>query len=386
MLQQDSFWRERVSGFRELSEEKIRKRMECLELRLEGPEFCVILFAPYLMEKEASQMDPLLLKLRNTVRDSYEKAGMACYTITDTYCNVVCVLSVSSGQEYRRLIKLTQRITNDLIKSCAVNMYVGIGQCVNRLSHLNRSRNTAAEALSLKFNFSEGNVIAAKDVMRYYSHNELEYGIYYDRILGCFYDGNPELLENRLTTLLALIRDNSDDPLNTTRNVCIELTAALLRVVREMGVSVSPGEGAVYTSIAQMGSVARIGEWFLNYCAVLMQKVSEARNHKTAQIIQQAERFIEENIRRSDVTLQAVSDYVGLSAPYFSSIFYQEKGIHISEYTNRVRVRQAQKELLETREKVNTIAKNLGFSSPSYFNNVFKRYTGTTPNRFREGK
>ena len=385
-LQQDSFWRERIFGFRELSEEKIRKRMACLNLHLEGPGYCVVLFAPYLMEKDASEIDRMLLKLQNHVRDGYKKAGMSCYTISDTYCNVVSILSVSSEEEYRKLYKLTQRIANELIKSNDVNMYVGIGETVELISQLNISKDTASEALSHKFNFSEGHVITAKDVKRYYHQSDVELKKHYDWILGCFYDGNLELLEIRLRNLFSAVRGTSDDPLDSIRNVCIELTATLLRVVRDMGVTDSPEMSRIYTYIAQMGSITEIGEWFLNYAAGMMQKVGELRKDKTQQIIEQAEHYIESNLSDPDLSLQSVSDYVDLSAPYFSNIFYRAKGIHISEYINRARIRQAQKYLLETTEKVTVIANNLGFSRPSYFNTVFKRYTGTTPNRFRERK
>lgn len=385
-LQQDSFWRERIFGFRELSEEKIRKRMECLNLHLEGPRYSVILFAPYLMEKEADEIDRILLKLQNSVRDGYKKAGISCYTISDTYCNVVSILSVPSEEAYRKLYKLTQRIANELIRNNAVKMYVGIGEEVELISRLYRSKDTAADALAHKFSFSEKYVITARDVKRYYHQTDMELKMHYDRILGCFYDGNQELLETRLQNLFSAVQDTSDDELDSIRNVCIELTATLLRVVREMGVTGSPEMSGIYTYIAQLGSITEIGEWFLNYCSGLMRKVGELRKDKTQQIIQQAERFIETNLGDPNLSLQAVSDYVDLSAPYFSNIFYRAKGIHISEYINRARVKQAQKYLLETGDKVITIADSLGFSSPSYFNSVFKRYTGTTPNRFREGK
>ena len=382
-LQQDSFWRERIYGFRELSEEKILRRMECLDLHLEGSGYCVILFAPYLMEKEADDIDKLLLKLRSSVRDGYRRAGMHCYTISDTYCNIVSILSVESEEEYRKLNRLTQRIAGELIRHHSVEMYVGIGESVDRLSLLNRSKDTAAEALAHKFHFSEGRVITARDVKRYYSQTEIELKKHYDWIMGCFYDGNMELLEVRLRNLFLAVGKDADDPLDSIRNVCIELTATLHRVARDMGVTGSPEMSGVYTHIAHLNSVTEISGWFLAYCAGMLQKVSELRKDKTQQILDLAEAYIEKNIGDQELSVQSVSDYVDLSAPYFSNIFFRAKGIHISEYINRIRVQKAQKYLLETNEKVAVIAGILGFSSPSYFNSVFRRYTGTTPNRYR---
>ena len=383
---QDSFLRERIYGYRELPEEKIRERMEHLNLRLPGPLYCVVLYAPYLFEKEAGEIDLLLLKMKNTVRERYTKAKITCYTVSDTYCNVVGVLSVSSKDEYWNIIRLTQRIAHELIHHYDVNMYVGVGETVDQLSQLNRSKDTAAEALAHKFNFSDEHVITAKDVKRYHNHGDLELKTHYDRILGCFYDGNLELLEIRLRSLFSAVQNASADALNSVRNICIELTATLLRVVQDMGITGSLEMSSIYTNIAQMNSIPEISEWFLNYCAGMMQKVSELRKDKTQQIIEQAEKYIAANLGNPDLTLQSVSDHVNLSVPYFSSIFYKATGFHISEYINRIRIKEAQKQLLETSKKVTVIAADLGFSSPSYFNSVFKRYTGTTPSRFRERK
>jgi len=385
-ISQDSFLRERIYGYRELSEEKIRKRMDLLNIRLEGPFYCVVLYAPYLAEKEADEIDSLLVKMKNTVAERYEKAGITCYTVSDTYCNVVAILSVQSEEQYRKIIMLTRRIVNEIIHHDDVNMYAGIGELANQISELNKSKDTAAEALAHKFSFSEEYVITAKDVKRYYSQADVELKIHYDRILGCFYDGNLELLEIRLRNLFSAVQEESSDALDSIRNVCIELTATLLRVVRDMGVASSPEMNGIYTYIAQMSSITEISEWYLNYCSGMMQKVGELRKDKTQQIIEQAESFIEENLGNPDLSLQTVSDHMNLSVPYFSNIFYRTKGLHISEYINRARIKQAQKQLLETTKKVTVIAGELGFSSPSYFNSVFKRYTGTTPSRFREWK
>ena len=385
-IQQDAFWRERIYGFRELSEEKICKRMECLDLHLAGPYYCVNLFASYIMEKDADEIDAVLFRLMRGVKEEYKKKGIDCYTITDTYCNVVSIHSIASDEEYRRMCRVTVGIAGELMRSCDVKMFVGIGEKVDKLSQLNKSKDTAAEALAYKFSFSEKNVITAKDIKKYYNQSDTELKMHYDRIMGCFYDENLELLEIRLKNLFDVVQATSGNSLDGIRNVCIELTATLLRVVREKGVAETPEISGVYTRIAQLGSVGEIRDWFLNYCAGMMQKVGELRKSKTQQILEQAERFIEENLGDPDLSLQTVSEHVGLSAPYFSNIFFQAKDMHINEYINRIRVRQAQKYLLETKDKAAVIARNLGFSSPSYFNNVFKRYTGTTPNSYRESR
>lgn len=380
---QDSFWRERVFGIRELSEEKINKRMESLNLRLEGPDYCVILFAPYLMEKEANQIDRILAGLLNNVRDEYCRNGIDCYTISDNYCNIVAILSLDSGKHYRRLNKITLKMTNELIRRYNVEMFAGIGEAVNRLSELPRSKDSASDALAYKFSFSEEHVISARDVRHYYSLSDIELRKHYDMVMGCFYDGNLELMAVRLNNLFTSVSTNSSNKLDSIRNVCIELTATLLRVVQEMGVVRTQEMDSIYTYIAQIESIPEISDWFISYSSRMLRAVGDLRKNKTQQILDLAERYIETNLGNPDLSVQSISDYVDLSAPYFSNIFFQSKGVHINEYVNRIRIQRAQQMLTESNAKVTNIARDLGFSSPSYFNSVFKRYAGVTPSQYR---
>lgn len=380
---QDAFWRERILGVRELTDEKIAARMEKLELHLAGPHYCVILFAPYLMEKEAGQIDKILVGLLKDVQEEYRRNNIPCYTISDNYCNVVTVLSLDSQTLYRKINKLTIKLTHDLISRYDVDMYVGVGETVDRISKLNRSKDTASDALAYKFTFSEEHVISARDVKQFYHKGDVELRKYYDMVMGCFYDGNLELMALRLHNLFSAVEETSSNKLDSIRNVCIELTATLLRVVQDMGVPRSSEMDGVYTFIAQMESIPEIGDWFLNYCARMLRHVNDLRNDKIQQIMEIAERYIENNLRDPALSVQTISDYVDLSAPYFSSIFFRTKGVHINEYINRIRVKYAQQMLVETNTKIVNIAANLGFSTPSYFNNVFKRYTGVTPSQYR---
>ena len=385
-LLRDAFWRERVYGFRELREEKIQKRMEYLDLHLTGSCHCVILFAPYLMEKEAEVIDRTLAAILNRVRDTYRSEGFECYTILDNYCNIVAILSLGSPARLQQVEGITTAMSGELIAEHEVEMFVGVGEPVERICDLAHSKHAAAEALAYKFTFSRDHVISARDVKRFYHQSETELKVHYDRVLGCFYDGNLDLMAVRLRSLFGQVEASVRDDLDGVRNVCIELTATLQRVVREMGIDSAPQMQGVYTQIARMNTAAEMENWFLELCSVLLRQVSEARKDKVRQILELAERYIEAHLGDPDLSIQSISDYVGLSAPYFGNIFSHAKNIHVNEYINRCRVRRAQQLLQETNDKVVEIARTLGFSSPSYFNSVFKRYTGVTPSRFRSSR
>ncbi len=84
-----------------------------------------------------------------------------------------------------------------------------------------------------------------------------------------------------------------------------------------------------------------------------------------------------------DLSLQHVAKIVHMSPKYFSRYFKQQTGVGFREYINEQRIKKA-KDLLDfTNEELHEIALSLGFRNQSYFTTVFKKNTGTTPNKYR---
>ncbi|MDR3147135.1 MAG: helix-turn-helix domain-containing protein [Treponema sp.] len=102
-----------------------------------------------------------------------------------------------------------------------------------------------------------------------------------------------------------------------------------------------------------------------------------------ASALRRAERFIWKNYTRK-VSLEEIATASGLSAPYFSTIFREEMGEHLSSHLNRLRVEKACTMLLETRTTLTEISESCGFEDQSWFSKIFKSYTGYSPGKYRE--
>lgn len=92
--------------------------------------------------------------------------------------------------------------------------------------------------------------------------------------------------------------------------------------------------------------------------------------------------YIRENYMQ-DIYLDLVATKLNLSPNYLSSLFKDKTGINFIDYLNSVRIDKA-RELLETGTKrINEIAVDTGYNSIHSFIRAFKRYTGKTPNEYR---
>ncbi|CAG7635441.1 AraC family transcriptional regulator [Paenibacillus allorhizosphaerae] len=85
-----------------------------------------------------------------------------------------------------------------------------------------------------------------------------------------------------------------------------------------------------------------------------------------------------------DIRLEQIAEQFYISPSYLSRIFKKITGFHFREYIQVVRVKEAQRLLLETKEKVLTIAEKTGFGHVAHFNTTFKKITGVTPLRYRK--
>ncbi|WP_099355506.1 AraC family transcriptional regulator [Fredinandcohnia onubensis] len=93
--------------------------------------------------------------------------------------------------------------------------------------------------------------------------------------------------------------------------------------------------------------------------------------------------FINQNYR-DDISLDTLAEVGHINKYYLAHCFKNDMKISPIEYLNQVRIREA-KILLETTDyNIANIAEFIGFSSQSFFTQVFKRTTNQTPSGYRK--
>jgi len=78
-----------------------------------------------------------------------------------------------------------------------------------------------------------------------------------------------------------------------------------------------------------------------------------------------------------------IVSHIGYSRTHVFSLFHKHTGLTPADYLQRMRVKRAQQLLGSTDMSAREVAAECGFSSPSVFNTVFRRLTGTTPLSWR---
>lgn len=94
-------------------------------------------------------------------------------------------------------------------------------------------------------------------------------------------------------------------------------------------------------------------------------------------------RYIKENYKKK-ISIDDLVEPLQTSATYLNQKFKEETGFPFNEFVNRYRIQQAIALLKEGDCKVYNVATETGFKDYKYFINVFKKYTGISPSKFKE--
>jgi AraC family transcriptional regulator len=92
--------------------------------------------------------------------------------------------------------------------------------------------------------------------------------------------------------------------------------------------------------------------------------------------------YIEKSLEH-DLSIEALAKIAGLSTHYFADMFHQSTGFTPHQYVCRRRVERAQHLLRNPKLSLIEVGYRCGFTSQSQFTTVFRRFTGSTPGKFR---
>lgn len=114
------------------------------------------------------------------------------------------------------------------------------------------------------------------------------------------------------------------------------------------------------------------------------QSIDNVMKKKTSDVLMlSAKDYIERNLS-SDLSIDMLADYLGISGSYFSLLFKQHFGDTFVEYVTKQRMEMAKSLLALSDKSVTVVGQMVGYAERRYFTRVFSKYTGMLPSEYRE--
>lgn len=381
------FLRSLLDGKREITEFEAQVRRKKLALQDLVLPCAIVCISPYFTNIRFEKKDELISNCSDYVCRLLEKAEYKYYCITNSYDNIQIILPTEANGFTTQIlndffIKMHQRFNRHF----DLELFIGIGSIVDLYSEISRSALEAMEMLAFKNQYADRGVINIVNTSRFRHYSLYGEDIMFARVLGRFQDGDLGMMAIRLDELIESIRRRPGVSTSAIRRTVIELAVNILHIASNANVDVDSilnGQD-IYNWVLKQTHTEVLTEWLLELSGKLLAKMEIQQETEEKQIIKQACDYVASHLNDPSLSLQSVSDAVGLSGAYFSQLFKTEKGIGLNNYISESRIVQA-KELLKMTDLKNAdIALQLGFTTPTYFGQVFKKSTGMTPSDYRK--
>lgn len=180
----------------------------------------------------------------------------------------------------------------------------------------------------------------------------------------------------------------ADNTLRQAKNILIVTVTLATRCAIEGGLDI---ESAYQLSdiYIQEGEKLQNAEaiYRLQYDMMLdfTRRVAQAQiPHDTTSDIYKSIQYIKQHTNQA-ISVSDVAVHVGKSRSYLSRCFKKELGFQMNEFIMRCKLEEAKSLLSYTDKPISEISNYLCFSSQAYFQNVFKKNYGITPNEYRRG-
>ena len=99
----------------------------------------------------------------------------------------------------------------------------------------------------------------------------------------------------------------------------------------------------------------------------------------------EVQKYINRNYFNENLSIAEVANVMKVSQAYLIRVFKRDLKMNFADYLTNVRIKNAIILMRDNELKLNDISKMVGYNTQHYFNNVFRKHVGISPQDYRIG-
>lgn len=133
--------------------------------------------------------------------------------------------------------------------------------------------------------------------------------------------------------------------------------------------------------LKEMENVENIEIWAYRKFEYILNLICENHGRRTSGTVKNAIAYMELHYT-SEICLEDVARYVGVSPQHFSKIFKTETGTNYVDWISELRIKQAKQYLDAGKHTIKEVCYLVGYKDPNYFSRIFKKLVGMSPSDY----
>lgn len=106
---------------------------------------------------------------------------------------------------------------------------------------------------------------------------------------------------------------------------------------------------------------------------------------KKSDMLIEVQKYINRNYFNENLSIAEVANVMKVSQAYLIRVFKRDLKMNFADYLTNVRIKNAIILMRDNELKLNDISKMVGYNTQHYFNNVFRKHVGISPQDYRIG-
>ncbi len=333
-------------------------------------------------------INEIMLNLKMWIKEVlYPYGHTISFELEKDSSTIVSILNSEEPPDYTGILSQLQMLLKNLNKEYLLKVTIGVGAGVDDVfSSIKAGFDSAEAALHCLFYLGAGRVISFEEIQESYTR-EINGGFPGEDDLRQFIHGHKTLSKQWMDSYLeGILGDSYLEPdilLDYLCTLMLSLNHSIQNIISEE--KFIELNQRIKTEICPLPlySLSKLKQRLLSLVKSMADAVQIQKDNKNNIVLERCLHYIHSHLGK-ELSLEELASKYYFNPSYFSTLFKKYTGMHYTDYIIDLRLKNAHRLLLDSDKKIYMIAQEVGYRDVKYFNKIFKRRYGVTPDECRK--